>query len=259
MPRMLTAITHKVSARINECELTHLERTHIDVATAQRQHDDYCSTLAELGVSVIALDGNEAYPDSVFVEDAAVVVDEIAVICSPGAASRRGETDLIERELSKHRETYRIRLPATIDGGDVLRVEKKVFVGLSSRTNLQGFGEMRKALSAFGYIVEAIETKGSLHLKSACTAISDETLIVNPEWIDTSLLAGSRLVPTAPGEERSANVLRIGDTVCVQAGFPRAVEAIEKLGEKIRLIDASELAKAEAGLTCSSIVFETAV
>lgn len=255
---MLTAITHKVSARINECELTHLERTRIDVGTAQRQHDAYCSTLRELGVSVIALDGNEAYPDSVFVEDTAVVVDEVAVICSPGAASRRGETDLIERELSKYREIYRIRLPATIDGGDVLRVGKKVFVGLSSRTNNEGYAELARALSPFGYTVEAIETKGSLHLKSACTPINDETLIVNPEWIDTRLLAGFMLVPTAAGEEHSANVLRIGDTVCVQSGFPRAVEAIEKLGEKVRLIDASELAKAEAGLTCSSIVFETA-
>ncbi len=253
---MLTAITHKVSPRINECELTFLERTPIDVAVAARQHEDYCKTLADLGVAVISLEGNED-PDCVFVEDTAVVVDELAVICRPGAESRRGETDLIEKELSKYRETYRIKLPATIDGGDVLCIGRKIFVGLSSRTNREGFAELASALSPFGYEVVPVETKGSLHLKSACTRVNDETMIVNPTWLDTDLLKGFRLIFTALDEERSANVLRIGDTVCVQTGFPKAAEAIEALGEKVRFIDTSELGKAEAGLTCSSIVFNT--
>ena len=253
---MLTAITHKISPRISECELTFLERTSIDLDVAESQHEGYCATLEDLGVSVIRLDGNDDYPDSVFVEDTAVVVDEIAVICRPGAPSRRGETGLIERELAKYRETVRIPAPATIDGGDVLRIGKRVFVGLSRRTNAKGIEELDRILSPHGYHVTGIETAASLHLKSACTAINDETLIVNPAWLATECLKGFKFIHTARGEDAAANVLRIGSTVCVQAGFPRAAEMIEALGEKVRIIDTSELGKAEAGLTCSSIVFD---
>ena len=253
---MLTAITHKISPRISECELTFLERTSIDLDVAESQHEGYCATLEDLGVSVIRLDGNDDYPDSVFVEDTAVVVDEIAVICRPGAQSRRGETGLIERELAKYRETVRIPAPATIDGGDVLRIGKRVFVGLSRRTNAKGIEELDRILSPHGYHVTGIDTAASLHLKSACTAINDETLIVNPAWLATECLKGFKFIHTARGEDAAANVLRIGSTVCVQAGFPRAAEMIEALGEKVRIIDTSELGKAEAGLTCSSIVFD---
>ena len=257
MHGMLAAIVHAISPRINECELTFLDRSPIDLTLAEQQHEDYCATLEDLGVTVIRLVGNEDYPDSVFVEDTAVVTDEIAVICRPGAESRRGETKLIEHELLKYREIARVLPPATIDGGDVLQVGQKIFVGLSSRTNRPGVEQLAQLLQPRGYEITHVRTTASLHLKSACTAINDETLIVNPKWLDTALLAGFRLIHTAEGEDHAANVLRIGSTVCVQAGFPRAVEAIGSLGETVRVIDTSELGKAEAGLTCSSLVFET--
>ena len=205
------------------------------------------------------LSENESYPDSCFVEDTAIVVDELAIICSMGVSSRRGETRLIERELSKYREIARISLPATIEGGDVLRIGKKIFVGQSSRTNLEGIEELARILEPSGYRIVRVRTKGSLHLKSACTAIDDETLFVNPEWVELDAFRGFKLAYTPADEPWSANILRVGATVCVQAGFPRAVELIEGVAERVEIIDISELRKAEGGLTCSSIIFESAI
>ncbi|HJQ67802.1 MAG TPA: arginine deiminase family protein [Blastocatellia bacterium] len=247
-----------MSPRINECELTFVDRSRIDLQLATRQHEAYCATLEKLGVTVETLSANEQYPDACFVEDTAIVADEIAIICCPGVASRRAETELIERELAKHKKTARISLPATLDGGDVLRMGERFFVGQSRRTNSVGIDELARIVKPYGYGVTAVKTKGSLHLKSACTAIDDETLFVNPEWIDLAPLEGFNLVHTPPEEPWSANVLRVGETVCVQAGFPRAAELIRRLARGVEIIDTSELRKAEAGLTCSSIIFESA-
>jgi dimethylargininase len=255
---MLRALTHKVSPRIAECEVTFVDRSPINLPIAIRQHDHYCDVLKQLGVIVKQLSENESYPDSCFVEDTAIVVDELAIICSMGVSSRRGETKLIEHELSQYREIAHISLPATIEGGDVLRIGKRIFVGQSSRTNLEGMAELARILEPYGYHIVQVQTKGSLHLKSACTAIDEETLFVNPDWIELDALRGFNLVYTPADEPWSANVLRVGTTVCVQAGFPRAVELIERMTERVEIIDISELRKAEAGLTCSSIVFETA-
>ena len=253
---MLRAITHAVSPRIVDCELTFIDRSPIDLELAVRQHDNYCAVLERLGVRVERLSENESYPDSCFVEDTAIVVEELAVICSMGVSSRRGETRLIERELSRYRKTAHIRLPATIEGGDALRIGKKIFVGQTLRTNDQGIEELSKLLRPHGYTIVPVRTKGSLHLKSTCTAIDDETLFVNPEWVELDGLSGFNLVHTPPEEPGSANVLRVGTAVCVQAGFPQAAELISRFVERVEIIDTSELRKAEAGLTCSSIIFQ---
>jgi len=255
---MLRALTHKVSPRIAECELTFVQRSPIDYKLAARQHDVYEAKLTKLGVTVESLSGNEKFPDACFVEDTAIVLDELAVICNMGVASRRGETSLIEKELSRYRELAHISLPATIEGGDVMRIGRRVFVGESKRTNAEGLKQLAGILEPAGYQVTKIRTNGSLHLKSACTAINDETLFVNPEWIETDQLNGFRLVQTPREEPASGNVLRVGTTVCVQEGFPRAVELIQAVAEKVETIDLSELRKAEAGLTCSSIIFNSA-
>lgn len=255
---MIRAITHKVSPKIVECELTFIDRTPIDFQLAVRQHEQYCAALERRSATVEKLSGNDSYPDSCFVEDTAIVVDELAIITSMGAASRRGETALIERELSKYRDIARIRLPATIEGGDVLRVGKKVYVGESSRTNVQGIQELAKILTPLGYKVIAVETKRSLHLKSACTAIDDETLLVNPQWVELDSFKGFNLLYTPAEEPWSANVLRVGSTVFLQAGFPRAIEMVKNVAESVEVVDTSELGKAEGALTCLSIIFESA-
>ncbi len=256
---MLRAITHKVSSRIGECELTFIDRASIDLEKAERQHALYCAVLEKLGVAITRLSENESYPDACFVEDTAVVVDELAIICSMGVASRRGETALIARELSRHREIAHISLPATIEGGDVLRAGKKVFVGQSTRTNNQGIAELARTLNPLGYDVVPVLTKRSLHLKSVCTAIDDETLIVNPNWIELDPFRGFNLVHTPADEPWAGNVVRVGNAVCVQAGFPKTVETVKRVAERVEVIDTSELGKAEGALTCLSIIFETAV
>jgi dimethylargininase len=254
---VLRAITHKVSPRIAECELTFLDRGEIDFELAAQQHNDYESTLSRLGVTVTSLNGNEAYPDACFVEDTAIVVDEIAVICSMGVASRRGEPELIARELGKYRKLAKVQLPATVEGGDVLIVGKQLFVGQSNRTNQEGIAALANLLSPLGYKVTPVHTFGSLHLKSACSTIDEETLFVNPDWIDIEPFADFRLLTTPQDEPGAANVLRIGTTICVQPEFGRTIELLARVADRVEVVDMSELRKAEAGLTCSSIVFES--
>jgi dimethylargininase len=254
---MLRALTHKVSSRIADCELTFLERSAIDAEKAALQHEEYNELLRRLGVAVTSMSENDSWPDACFVEDTAVVVDELGVICSMGVPSRREETNLIASELSKYRDLTYITLPATLEGGDVLRIGRKVFVGQSSRTNTEGIRELSRILTPAGYEVVPVTTRGRLHLKSACTAIDDETIFVNPEWVDIEPLKGWRLLTTLTQEPDAANVLRIGTTVCVQAAFPRSAELINDVVPRVEMIDLSELRKAEAGLTCCSIIFES--
>lgn len=254
---MLRAIVHQISPQITECEVTFVDRKPINFKQAVVEFENYCHVLEQLGVNVTILSANEKYPDACFVEDTAVVMDEIAVICRPGAESRREETRLIENELSKYRKTVNISSPATIDGGDILRIGKRVFVGESTRTNLAGINQLAKILNHYGYEVIPVTVQGSLHLKTACTAINEETLLLNQEWIDVNPLKGFNLIQTPIKEPFGANTLRIGDTLCLQAGFPQTKDRVEALGEKVELVKIPELAKAEAGLTCLSIIFES--
>src|SRR5215471_2483562 len=256
---MLVAITRDVSSSISNCELTFARRQPIDQPRACRQLEDYRAALQSCGVQVRRLPADSRYPDSCFVEDTAIVVDELAIIASMGAASRRGETSAIEQELSPHREIARITLPGTIDGGDVLRVGRRVLVGHSSRTNEAGIQQLGSILEPCRYKVIPVRTTRGLHLKSACTAIDDHTLLVNRDWIDVNDLDGFDLIPT-PGDEASAtNVLRIEQTLFVQAGFPKTMQRLEAVHNKIELIDTSELRKAEGALTCLSIIFNTSM
>lgn len=254
---MLRAITHKVSSRISECELTFIERAPIDYELSKRQHDSYESLLKRLGLSVRSLSENDNYPDACFVEDTAIVVDELAVMCTMGVSSRRGEIPLIARELSNYRDLNHIFLPATIEGGDVLRVGRQILVGESKRTNSAGIRALKQILEPVGYKVIRVPTKGGLHFKSGCSAIDEETLFLNPEWIDTESLTGFKLLTTPPEEPAAANVLKVGKTVCLQSEFPRAIDLIRSIVENVETVDMSELRKAEAGLTCSSIIFES--
>lgn len=253
---MLLALTHIVSPNLSECELTHRECVPIDLALATRQHTAYCDTLRSHGLEVIELYVNRDYPDSVFVEDTAVVVDELAVMANPGALSRQGEVTNMEPVLTRYRPIARIQPPATLDGGDVLRVGNKIFVGLSSRTDRAGVDALVDILKPFGYDVTPVAVTGCLHLKSAITAVDNETLLGNPDWFDPSPFASFRIIPVAQEEPWAANALRLDDTVYLAAGFPKTGEILACQGYTVRTIDISELQKAEAGLTCSSLIFK---
>jgi dimethylargininase len=254
---MLAAITRAVSPNINRCELSHVARQPIDVEKAVEQHKQYEDCLRELGVAVISLVAEPDLPDSMFVEDPTVVVDEIAVMARMGADSRRNESESLATVLARFRRLRWLREPATLEGGDVLRIGSTVFVGLSRRTNREGIAQLEAELRPLGYSIHPVPVRGCLHLKSACSWLGDEMILANPDWVDTSLLRGFRIIDVPRNEPRAANVLAVGGTVLVPAAFPATAELLQSLGRKVRPLDISELMKAEAGLTCSSILFHT--
>ncbi|MGH9900782.1 MAG: dimethylarginine dimethylaminohydrolase family protein [Pyrinomonadaceae bacterium] len=249
---MLVALTNVVSPKLVG------QYGAVDYPLALRQHDEYCAALAERGVSVERLAVNASYQNGCFVEDTAVVVDELAVITTMGAASRRGEPAAVGKHLAKYRETVHLSPPAALEGGDVLRVGKRLFVGLSSRTDARGLEELKRILSPFGYDVSGVSVRDGLHLKTACTALDGETLLVNPEWVDTEPFKGFRLLAVPGDEATAANTLRVGDTIFLSACFPRTAEMVRERFARTEVLDISEFRKAEAGLTCLSIIFEHA-
>mgnify|MGYP006290303993 CR=1 FL=1 len=247
------ALTRAVSPSIDRCELIHLAREPIDAGRAQRQHEAYERALEACGCTVHRLPVAPELPDAVFVEDAAVVVDEVAVMTRPGAASRRGEVESVAEALIRWRSLAWIRPPATLDGGDVLRVGRSVWVGLSSRTGLEGLDQLNRVLEPHGYSVRGVRVSGCLHLKTAVTDLSDGLLLVNPAWVDPAEL-GLDVVEVDPNEPYAANALRIGARVVYPEAFQRTAARIEGRGVELVRVDVSELAKAEGGVTCCSIL-----
>jgi dimethylargininase len=251
----LIAITREVSTSVNNCQLSFHAREPIDVARAIAQHRTYQDCLAELGVRVVSLPAEPELPDAVFVEDPAVVVDEVAVISIMGAPSRRPEALSLADALSRYRPIRFLREPATLDGGDVLRIGRLVFVGLSQRTNREAFSQFRGMLRAFDYDVQPVEVKDCLHLKSACSYIGNDTILINRSWIDAERLREFQLLDVPDEEPAAANALLLKDVVIIPASFPKTRALLEQRGFRVRAIDLSELQKAEAGVTCSSLIF----
>jgi dimethylargininase len=254
---MLIAITREVSPSINRCELSFHVRQPIDVDKATAQHKEYQNCLIEIGVRVISLPTEPDLPDAVFVEDAAVITHEVAIISRMGAASRRPEAKTLIDTLSRHRPIKFLVEPAILDGGDVIRVGRCMFVGLSQRTNPQGVAQLTKLLGSYDYIVRSIEVRGCLHLKSACSYIGRNTILVNRSQIDADQLCGFELIDVPDEEPDGANALLIHDVVVLPASFPRTRELLEKRGFQVRPVDMSELQKAEAGVTCTSLIFDS--
>jgi dimethylargininase len=253
----LLALTREISPAIVRCELTHLTRVPIDLERARAQHATYERALGALGCAVERLEAGDEMADSVFIEDTAVVFEELAVITRPGADSRRGETEAVAQALHRHRPIVRIAPPATIDGGDVLTIGRFVFVGLSSRTNAEAVEQMRRALAPFGYRVAAAHVESCLHLKSTAAALDDETLLINPEWVTADVFGGLRTVRVHRLEPAGANILRIGPKLLYAAAFPRTCDALVTRGYHVGTVDLSELAKAEGAVTCCSLIVET--
>ncbi len=250
------AITRELSPALLRCELTHLAREPIDYARAVAQHQTYCTALLAAGLTVIRLPADPAYPDCCFVEDTAVVLDEVAVIASPGAVSRRGETALIAQTLARYRPLVHIELPATLDGGDVLQVGRRLFVGRTARTSDAGLAALAAALDPWGYEVVPVAVAGCLHLKSAVTALDAQTLLCNPALFDRAALTGLRILEVAPEEPGAANVLRLPSSLLAHSGFPRTAERLTSAGYAVTPIDISEFLKAEAALTCKCLLLK---
>lgn len=260
MTGRLLAITRAVPPSIQNCELTHLQREPIDYARAVAEHAQYEEALRLLGCRVERLPDAPDLPDSVFVEDTAVVLDDVAVIARPGAESRRPEVDAMAAVLAAHRPLVFIEAPGTLDGGDVLVTAGKVFVGISGRTNEDGVRQLAAALAPRGFEVVPIPVTGCLHLKSAVTAVwappvrGRGVLIVNPAWIDVSPFQEFDLIEVDPSEPAAANVLRVGFSLVCASEHPKTRRQIELRGFATCPVPAGELAKAEGGLTCGSVM-----
>jgi dimethylargininase len=254
---MLTAITRRVSPAIARCELSFIDRKAIDLSLARQQHEAYEVLLATLGARILPLPPEPDLPDSMFVEDPAIVLDEIAIILPMGTESRRREGASLAKELSKHRKLAHLLLPGTLEGGDVLRMGRKLFVGVTKRSNAQGIHQLREIVKPHGYEVVAVPVTGCLHLKSAVTSVAENTLLANRSWFDTTPFTGCEWIDVDPSEPHAANALALGGTVILPASFPRTRGRLGSLDYRVTTLDISELQKAEAGLTCSSLLFES--
>ena len=249
------ALTRDVSPALAACELTFRPRESIDVPRAVAQHAAYCRRLEELGLEVLRLPADPRQPDCCFVEDTAVVLDEVAVLAHPGAPARRGEVAVVASALEQHRPLARVPWPARLDGGDVLVVGRRIFVGSSARTDAAGAQALRSIVADFGYEVVPVGVTACLHLKSAVTAIDEGAVLANPDWVDLAPLDGIDVVRVPIDEPGAANVLRVAGCVLAHAGFPRTIDLLAARGMDVRPIDVSEFLKAEAGVTCKSLVF----
>jgi dimethylargininase len=250
----MIAITREVSPAIGECELTHLDRVPIDVDAARAEHAAYERALADLGCDVRRLPSGADQPDAVFIEDTAVVLDELAVITRPGAASRRGETAAVADALGAYRPLARVEPPATLDGGDVLRVGRTLYVGVGARTNAAGVEQLRAIVAPLGYAVSAVAFRGCLHLKTAVTVVAPGLLLVNPAWVDAASLGGLPSVAVDPSEPFAANALLVGGRVLYGAQFPLTRGRLTAAGVDVVPVPAAELAKAEGGVTCCCLL-----
>ncbi|MAT53699.1 MAG: dimethylargininase [Saprospirales bacterium] len=253
---MPIAITRNISPRMEWCELTHQEREPINIALAEKQHEEYEDALRKLGCELVRAPDLPDYPDSVFVEDCAVVFDELALITRPGAESRRAEAVSLEDVLEPYRKLHYIETPGTLDGGDVLQLGKRVLVGLSGRTNRAGFEQLHALLTPLGYMVEGVVVRECLHLKSAVTQVGEKTVLLNPDWVDPLYFEGMEIIEVHPDEPEAANALLIGDTVIYPADFPFTALRLAEAGIELLLVDNSEVLKAEGGVTCCSVVFD---
>ena len=255
---MPLAFTRQPSPRIVECALTHLDRKPIDAELAAAQHGAYEQALRDAGFDVIRLPDLADDPDAVFVEDTAILLGEHAIITRPGAASRADERVSTAEGLRPHFTLHQLAA-GTLDGGDVLRIGDKLYVGQSSRTNAAGTEALAQVVRPLGFQVVPVELGACLHLKTAATYAGMDrdgrpTLLVNPVWVDPELFADAERLPVADDEPLGANVVRAGDRLIYAAGSPKTAERLRDRGFTVVEVDLSELQKAEAGGTCMSLI-----
>jgi dimethylargininase len=250
----MLALTHVPSPNMDHGQRTHVARVSIDYDLAVQQHEAYCRMLRACGAEVRTLDVNRALPDSTFIEDTAIVLDEVIVLASMGTDARRGELPGIEAELRKYREVYCTEPPQAIEGGDVLRVGRDLLVGISSRTSAEGVQALIAVVARYGYRVVPVPVRRCLHLKTACTALPDGSLLLNPRWLDVQALPEYEKIPVPPDEPWAANTLTVGTTVCLAAEHVQTAEQIRQRGFQVRTAHLSEFAKAEGGVTCLSLL-----
>ena len=248
------ALTRPVSSSLADCELTYLARTPIDIERARQQHAAYEALLTSFGWQIVRLPTLDDQADAVFVEDAAIALDELAIVAPMGAASRAAESRTVAEALACYLPVHHLTSPATLDGGDVLRVGRRLFVGLSRRTNAAAIDQLARLLGPYEYEVIPVSVGGALHLKSACSWVGGNGLLANTEWLDAAPFAGMEILPIESSEAWGASVLYVDRRVVMPGGFPRTARLLEGRGLDVHVLDLSELRKAEGGPTCLSIL-----
>ena len=251
------AITREVNTAIRNCELSFLPRVSIDIGLAFQQHQHYQSVLSSLGCEIVVVPTEPGLADSVFVEDTAIVLDEIAVLLRPGAATRRPEVAGVESVLRRYRTLASIQPPGTLDGGDLLRVDNVIFAGLSTRSNQSGIEQLRDIVADYGFSVKTVNTTKCLHLKSAVSAVAPGTLLINPDWVSSSTFSDYELIDIDKEEAHAANALLVGESVIYPLSFPRTTDRLVTRGIDVKPVDLSELQKAEGAATCCSLILTT--
>ncbi|MGH7567121.1 MAG: dimethylarginine dimethylaminohydrolase family protein [Gemmatimonadota bacterium] len=254
---MLVALTREPSASLDAGERTFRARAPIDLELVRLQHHEYRRALSECGAHVVTLPALDDLPDAVFIEDVAIMLDEVALLLPMGVNSRREEPEQVAGEIARWREVVRLPEGSRAEGGDVVQLGRTLYVGRTGRTDEAGFAALGAAVSPRGYRVIPVEVAGCLHLKSACTALDEETILINPAWVDASAFEAERAIEVPAGEPGAANALQAGGSVLLQAGCPRTLERVAQAGFEARAVDVGEFAKAEGSLTCLSLVFES--
>ncbi len=228
-----------------------------DFETFVAHHNDYVALLRETGAHVTVLEPLEAFPDSVFVEDDALCLQEGAVLMRPGAPSRLGEVAEMAPHLDAlYEEVVRMDGDGFIEGGDILTAEREILIGLSARTDQAGVDEFRRVVDRWGYTVRVVETPpGVLHFKTDCSLLDEETILSTKRLAASGCFDTYRVIHTADGEEACANAIRFNEFVIMPAGFPKTREALERSGYDVREVGNSEAAKLDGGMSCLSLRF----
>ncbi len=252
---MPTALVRPPGESFTRALTAQLPRPAIDVDLARRQHAEYCAALRTAGLELIQLPPDKDRPDACFVQDTAVISGDLAVIARFGVESRQGERDAIRQALRGHKRLAEIRPPATLEGGDVLTVGSRVFVGLSARTNRAGFAQLRDLLELEGATVETLPVRESLHLLSDCTYLGQGVLLATDAYADQAAFTGLDVIRVPSDEAYAANALGVGESVILAAGYPRTAALIQARGFEVLPVPLSEFAKADGGVTCLSLLF----
>ena len=249
------AIVREVPDSFTQCVTSFIGSEPIDVNLARNQHKVYCETLEHLGLKLINLAADNSLPDCCFVEDTAIVVDELAIITSPGVTSRVAETIAMEEALKPIRKIYSINSPGTIEGGDALRIDKKIYIGVSSRTNVEGIKQASEILSPYGYNIIPVCINGTLHLKSVVTYLGENTIILAEGHLDETIFSEYDKVIVPVEEAYCANCLEINGKVLIPKGYPYTKSLLVQKGFDVIELEMSEFEKADGALTCKSILF----
>jgi dimethylargininase len=248
-------LVREISRSLGNCELLHVPRQPINIEMARQQHAAYVAALEAAGVVVTVLPEEPELPDSSFIEDPVIILDEAAVICRLGVASRAAEAESIEQEMARIRPVHRIVSPGTVEGGDVLRMGKTLYVGMSGRTNREGIGQLEEIVRRYGYHAIGVSVEGCLHLKTGVTSPAEGLVIANADWIDLSPFWRFEILRVPGAEPWGANTLAVNGLVLAAESSPRTADLLESKGLRVKRLGISELQKAEAGLTCLSVLY----